>query len=759
MIDKVKVFVAVVIAFFLIAGFAGTFPTSASPASVTVNATNVIKTIPPYLYGVDVAAWHETIYDKGTLRSIVPQRLQEAGITWLDYPGGAYSNTFVWNATNLPTEMNTDQFIALCRAIGAEPRIAVNLNEPVELATAWVRYCNIEHNYSVKYWQLHNEPWYDGMKGSAYAAKINEFAPAMKAVDPTIKIGACISCRYPSEKSNTETVIKNAWQNIDVLNHNAYFISPTAYSYDQRQQYYDSLLYDTTGDTSPNLSLKLWLASLRSLWQKYAGSKPVEYHVGSYNSISYYPADWQVNFLPEGLWVAHILGVMMTDQVDRACFWCFLNPYPPKQGDYGMISPTFEPYVTHDAYNLVTHHFGDTLVSCTSDTVDLAAYASTSGGGNKLHIMLINKKPDLDIPTTFTLQNFNPQSTATATILDGPTEPASVFDYSLRTETISGVASTFTWTVPSYSAVVIEITKSGALTGSAASEPASLGSADVGTTDAGTLATNIALGKPTYASSSALKEQCKYYHCEDFNTSKAVDGDSTYTRWASKIWWETGDYPDVTEYFVVDLQSVTEFNKIVLKWCLWAATYDVLTSNDNSTWTKIADHTNAVRTKPAPQPIEEITFSPAKSARYIKVYMKTRPSGYEYLSTWTPNAFGLWEFEVYAEAAPPPPGVMHVASIDMSGTKTGQKWKAHATVTIVDNNNAPVSGATVYGSWSGAWTGDVSGVTGSDGKIKLSSGSVTGGGTFTFTVTNVVKTDWTYDPSKNVETSDTITLP
>jgi len=115
--------------------------------------------------------------------------------------------------------------------------------------------------------------------------------------------------------------------------------------------------------------------------------------------------------------------------------------------------------------------------------------------------------------------------------------------------------------------------------------------------------------------------------------------------------------------------------------------------------------------------------------------------------------------EVLPTEPPPPPGVMHVASIDMSGTKTGPKWKAYATVKIVDNNNAPVPSATVYGHWSGAWTGDVNGVTGSDGKIKLSSGSVTGGGTFTFTVTNVVKTDWTYDPAQNVETSDTITLP
>jgi hypothetical protein len=750
--SKMKTFVATIISCFLVAAFAGAFPVSASPAAVTVNATNVIKPVSQFLYGVNTGGFMEMLCANGAPRDIVKTRLSEAGMKFLNYPCGWYSNNFVWNAMNLPTEMNTDQFIALCNAIGAEPTISINLNQPVSLATAWVHYCNVEHNYNVKYWKLHNEPWYDAKKGATYARLINQYGPAMKAIDPTIKIGACISCRYPSESGNTESVIKSAWQNLDWLNHNAYFINPTEYNYGQEQAYFDDLLYNT-----PN-ELKTWLADLRSIWTTYAGSKPVDYVVGSWNSIAYYPQDFEVNFLPSGLWVADMLGTMMTDQVDRACFWGAMNPYPPGQADYGFISPEFEPYVTHDAFKLVSQHFGANLVYSTSDTIDLDAFASTSTDGNKLSILLVNKQPATDISTTFTLQNFNPQSTATAYILDGPSIPTHPYDYAIRTEAISGVGSTFTWIVPSYSAVVIEILKSGAL---AAGEPASAGSVDVVTPDAGTLATNLALGKPATASSSALKEQCNYYHINEYNGSKAVDGDSTYTRWASKIWWEVQDYPDVTEWFQLDLGAVTSFNKIILKWEYHATTYTIQISDNGQSWTQIATGSGATVIKPAPQPIHQFDFSPNQNARYIKVSMTARPTKMGIAagcSEWTPNAFSLWEFEVYGEVTPPP-GVMHVASIDMSGTKTGQKWKAHATVTIFDDYNAPVPSATVYGHWSGAWTGDVSGATGSDGKVTLSSGSVTGGGTFTFTVTNVVKTGWTYDPAKNVETSDSITLP
>jgi peptidoglycan/xylan/chitin deacetylase (PgdA/CDA1 family) len=173
-------------------------------------------------------------------------------------------------------------------------------------------------------------------------------------------------------------------------------------------------------------------------------------------------------------------------------------------------------------------------------------------------------------------------------------------------------------------------------------------------------------------------------------------------------------------------------------------------------------------TSPPPPPTAILvwTFDSVQKSIYTYAWPIFKARGLKattYLVTgWvgTQADYITWaEIDHMRGGSPPPTPQMHVASIDMSGTQKGPNWKAHATVTIVDDDNAPVPSATVYGHWSGAWTGDVNGVTDSTGKVKLSSGSVSGGGTFTFTVTNVVKTNWVYNATKNVETSDTITLP
>lgn len=106
-----------------------------------------------------------------------------------------------------------------------------------------------------------------------------------------------------------------------------------------------------------------------------------------------------------------------------------------------------------------------------------------------------------------------------------------------------------------------------------------------------------------------------------------------------------------------------------------------------------------------------------------------------------------------------PVGTMHVASIDMSLQTRGPWTNAIATVTIIDADGVPVEGATVSGHWSGATSDSDSEITGAGGKVSLKSDRVKdppSGTTFTFTVDDVSKEGWTYDPGTNVETSDSI---
>jgi len=107
----------------------------------------------------------------------------------------------------------------------------------------------------------------------------------------------------------------------------------------------------------------------------------------------------------------------------------------------------------------------------------------------------------------------------------------------------------------------------------------------------------------------------------------------------------------------------------------------------------------------------------------------------------------------------PQPGAMHVGDIAMSYKKTGKNYAALATVTIVDAGDAAVEGATVYGTYSGATSESVSGITAADGQVTLASAKKLDGGTWTFCVDDVVKEGWTYDVEANVETCDSITAP
>jgi hypothetical protein len=106
------------------------------------------------------------------------------------------------------------------------------------------------------------------------------------------------------------------------------------------------------------------------------------------------------------------------------------------------------------------------------------------------------------------------------------------------------------------------------------------------------------------------------------------------------------------------------------------------------------------------------------------------------------------------------PGTMFVLDIAMSGKAAGPNRSATAVVTIYDTGGLPVEGATVYGMWSGDYDGPASGVTGVDGTVAINSGKVRqANAAFTFTVDDVVKGGYTYDPALNVETSDSITVP
>ncbi len=107
-----------------------------------------------------------------------------------------------------------------------------------------------------------------------------------------------------------------------------------------------------------------------------------------------------------------------------------------------------------------------------------------------------------------------------------------------------------------------------------------------------------------------------------------------------------------------------------------------------------------------------------------------------------------------------PTGTMHVAAILMWYDTSGPNFFIYTKVTIVDADGAPVPEAIVYLEMTlpNSSTPSGSGMTNADGTVtfKLRSKQT---GTYTSTVTNVVKDSWTYDSEANEETSDSIPAP
>ncbi len=102
--------------------------------------------------------------------------------------------------------------------------------------------------------------------------------------------------------------------------------------------------------------------------------------------------------------------------------------------------------------------------------------------------------------------------------------------------------------------------------------------------------------------------------------------------------------------------------------------------------------------------------------------------------------------------------VENISFTTRSRTSRGTSfYRITATVLICDSSSVPLPEATVYGSWSGGYTGDVSGTTRGEGEVVFNTRWISGKTTLTFTVNNVTRSGWTYDPTQT-ESGCSITL-
>jgi hypothetical protein len=80
------------------------------------------------------------------------------------------------------------------------------------------------------------------------------------------------------------------------------------------------------------------------------------------------------------------------------------------------------------------------------------------------------------------------------------------------------------------------------------------------------------------------------------------------------------------------------------------------------------------------------------------------------------------------------------------------RWNATVTVKVLDQNGAPVSGATVSGTWSNGTSGGGNCTTNASGLCSITRLNIRNqSNSVTFTVTNISKAGTTYNPAANTD--------
>jgi serine protease len=107
----------------------------------------------------------------------------------------------------------------------------------------------------------------------------------------------------------------------------------------------------------------------------------------------------------------------------------------------------------------------------------------------------------------------------------------------------------------------------------------------------------------------------------------------------------------------------------------------------------------------------------------------------------------------YITVQQPQQNSMHVSAMAVTRITQGKNATGRASVTIVDQNNNPLSGAVVYGYFNAPNTNTKTGTTGGDGVATISSDKTKSPPSdWCFTVTDVVLAGYTYDSGANVVT-------
>ncbi|MGC5051524.1 cellulose binding domain-containing protein [Micromonospora sp. DT48] len=449
-----------------------------TPATVTVNTRAGLATVPDTALGVNHAIWDSQL---GTTET--SDLLRAAGVQMMRYPGGSYADIYHWRDHTAPggyvaPGTDFDTFMAGVRRAGAQPMIIANYGTgTAEEAAEWVRYANVTKGYDARYWTVGNENYGNGHYGASweadhhpdksatyYANLVVEYADAMKAVDPSIKVGAVLTmpANWPDGLTAGEdpgpwnqTVLSIAGQKIDFVDVHWYPGGSAAESLPRTSHITDAvhlLREQITRYAGPNAGR--------------IGISLTEVNVTSEGMTSQpaalFLADAYSGLLADGVFTVHWWNVR--NGIGRVSTVAGQTDY----GDFGMLSsgtctsdgsvcepPLNTPFAPYHGLSMMSRfaRTGDQFIRAASDDPLVAAHAVRRATG-EVAVLLVNKDPDNAREVDIDYAGFAPSSgeptvhthtngaTAIATSRSGSATSRTLPPYSLTTIVVAPAGAT-----------------------------------------------------------------------------------------------------------------------------------------------------------------------------------------------------------------------------------------------------------------------------------------------------------------------------
>jgi alpha-L-arabinofuranosidase len=466
--------------------------------NVTVDARRSIRRVDARMFGLNAAIW-DGAFNTPTTVGLLDEIDNQA----LRFPGGSLSNVYHWK-TNLsdgaavPWATSFDAFAATATATHAQVFITVNYGTGTpEEAADWVRHSNVENGYGFKYWEIGNENYGSWEVDNnprphdpvTYATRFAEYARQMKAIDPSIKIGAVIQASEDSDVNYLDEVVVNprtglphsGWSAVMLATFRQLGVTPDFVTYHRYEQApggeSDAFLLTASQGWAGNAT------SIRQLLNDYLGPKAKRVEIDSTETNSVYADPGkQTTSLVNGLFLADSAGNIMKTEFNALIWWALRNSAEGghnngpslygwrRYGDYGVVNfatpaGPADRYPTFYVFKLLKNYArgGETVVEANSDYAGLGVYAVRDAKKRTLNLLIINKHPARALNASVTIGGFQFGRAAEVYSYGIPQDDAAhtgvgSADVASTTTTLTG--PTFSWSPGPYSATVIRLSQS-----------------------------------------------------------------------------------------------------------------------------------------------------------------------------------------------------------------------------------------------------------------------------------------------------------